>query len=317
MATLTLSATKKDAHARIDRFLLKHVPGMGPELAAEMLETGRVRIRGKVCSPGRVLWGNETIELEKPPPLRLPAVSGPQLPVLFEDDALLVIDKPVGLAVERDESTDNPLSHATPSVVALAATQRSGFDVAFRAEPGVAHRLDRETSGCLALAKTDDDLASLLRAFVQKQVHKRYFALVLGAPPDRQHLEGPYSRDPENPRRYTTRYESPRRAALSFEVRERFADVALLDVALETGRTHQIRVQLSEAGFPVLGDKLYGTPAALSHPAAIALGRQALHARSLALPHPRTGAPLSFEAPLPEDFERALALLRGSGTKPA
>lgn len=179
-----------------------------------------------------------------------------------------------------------------------------------RARPGVVHRLDRETSGCLVLARTDSAVAALDRAFQDKRVDKRYWTLVLGEAPGQGRLEGPYGRDPENPRKYTTRVRSARRAALSFEVRERLVGATLLEVKLETGRTHQIRVQLSEAGHPVLGDAIYGPREARAHPAALALGRQALHALRLTLPHPSTGQEVRVEAPLPEDFQRALALLR-------
>jgi 23S rRNA pseudouridine1911/1915/1917 synthase len=224
------------------------------------------------------------------------------LPVLHDDASLVVVDKPPGLVVEPSPSE--------PSVVSLLAARLPPFDVEGLAQPGVVHRLDRETSGCLALARTDAAVAALNLAFNEKRVDKRYLVLVLGEALERGRLEGPYGRDPENPRKYTTRVRSARRAALSYEVRERFPGATLLEVKLETGRTHQIRVQLSEAGHPVLGDALYGPREAREHPAAKAIGRQALHARSLSLPGPATGEVLRVEAPLPEDFQRALALLR-------
>ena len=141
---------------------------------------------------------------------------------------------------------------------------------------------------------------------------KRYLTLVLGDPPDTARLEGPYSRSPENPRLFTTRVESARRAALSYEVRERFSGAALVEVKLETGRTHQIRVQLSEAGFAVLGDPLYGPLEARAHPAAQSLGRLALHAARLRVEGLSARGYVAVEAPLPEDFGRALTLLRGA-----
>lgn len=306
MAQQKLTVPREAAGERLDKHLAKHVPGLSLERARELIEKGLVRIRGKKCQPTRKLWGGEEVEIERPapraPPKATRAPQGPALPVLYDDASMLVIDKPPGLVVE-------PSPHEA-SVVTLLAAQRSPFDVEGLAQPGVVHRLDRETSGCLALARTDEAAAALERAFQEKRVDKRYLVIVLGEAPERGRLEGPYGRDPEHPRKYTTRVQSARRAALSFEVRERLQGATLLEVKLETGRTHQIRVQLSEAGHPVLGDSLYGPQEARTHPAAQAIGRQALHARSLSLPSPLTGQEVRVEAPLPEDFQRALALLR-------
>jgi 23S rRNA pseudouridine1911/1915/1917 synthase len=266
-----------------------------------------VRIRGKKCQPTRKLWGGEEVELELPPPRASPklTVQGPTLPVLYDDKAMVIVNKPPGLVVEP--------GGAEPSVVELLAAQRPPFNVEGVARPGVVHRLDRETSGCLVLARTDAAVAALNRAFQEKRIDKRYWTLVLGEPPEQARIEGPYGRDPKDPRKFTTRVRSARRATLSFEVRERLEGVTLLEVWLETGRTHQIRVQLSEAGYPVLGDAIYGPKEARAHPAALALGRHALHALRLTLPRPSTGEDVRIEAPLPEDFQRALTLARRAG----
>ncbi|HEX8700281.1 MAG TPA: RluA family pseudouridine synthase [Myxococcaceae bacterium] len=304
MAPQKLQVPREAAGERLDKHLSKQVPGLSLERARTLISQGRVRIRGKQCQPTRKLWGGEEIELELPPPRAAPkrAVEGPELPVLHDDEAMVIVNKPPGLVVEP--------GGAEASVVELLAARLPPFDVEGVARPGVVHRLDRETSGCLVLARTDAAVAALDRAFQEKRVDKRYWTLVLGEAPEQGRLEGPYGRDPENPRKYTTRVRSARRAALSFEVRERLVGATLLEVKLETGRTHQIRVQLSEAGHPVLGDALYGPREAREHPAALVLGRQALHALRLTLPHPSTGKDLRVEAPLPEDFQRALALLR-------
>lgn len=295
--TKALQATPTDAGERLDRFLSRAVPGLSLDRARALLDAGRVRLRGKAARAERKLWGNETIELELPDPTPVSAApDAPPVPVLFADAELLVVDKPAGLVVEADGSGR--------SVAEVVGARHPGCDVGGQALPGVAHRLDRETSGCLALARSDVALARLKALFEHKQIAKRYLALVLGEPPDRQRLEGPYGRDPKDPRRFTGRVSSARRASLAFEVRERLRGAALLEVALETGRTHQIRVQLSEAGFPVLGDALYGPAALRAHPAAQAIGRQALHAHRLHLPQ------IVVEAPLPADFRRALDSLR-------
>jgi 23S rRNA pseudouridine1911/1915/1917 synthase len=304
MAPQKITVPREAAGERLDKHLSKHVPGLSLERARKLIQHGQVRIRGKQCQPTRKLWGGEEIELELPPPRAAPrrSVEGPDLPVLYDDAAMVIINKPPGLVVEP--------GGPTPSVVELLAARMPPFNVEGLAQPGVVHRLDKETSGCLILARTDAAMAAIDRAFQEKRVDKRYWTLVLGEAPEQGRLEGPYGRDPKDPRKFTTRVQSARRAALSFEVRERLQGATLLEVKLETGRTHQIRVQLSEAGHPVIGDAIYGPAEARSHPAAQALGRQALHALRLSLPRPSTGELLQVEAPLPEDFQRALALLR-------
>ena len=260
--------------------------------AAELCATGKVRIRGKTCSPHRKLFGGEAVEVERPAS-RAPSALGPDLAVLHDDAACLVIDKPADLPVE-------PAGPRSTSVVG-AASRLGAFSVAGGAAPGLAHRLDRDTTGCLLLARTDAALQALRAAFQAGQVEKRYLALVGGAPPDEGRCDTPYGRDPADPRRFTTRVASPRRARLSFRVLRRLRGAALLEVALETGRTHQIRVQLAEAGWPVLGDSTYGEPWP-------GLGRQALHAVRLAFPSPVSGQ-VVVEAPLPPDLAAALAAL--------
>ena len=297
MAVRRLSVPREASGQRLDKFLASALPAMTLERARALADQGHVRIRGKVAKSIRKLWGGEEVEVDAPGPRALPKVDGPRLPILYEDARWLIVDKPPGLTVEPEGNA--------PSVVTLLASQAGGFDVEGVAAPGVAHRLDRETSGCLALARTDEGLAALKDAFLGKRVQKEYLALVLGTPPAEQRLEAPYARDPKDPRRYTTRVPSARRAALSFRVVEQFRDGALVSVHLETGRTHQIRVQLSEAGFPLLGDPLYGTEASRTHAAARALGRLALHAVRLRIDD------VAVTAPVPADFQRAQAVLAG------
>lgn len=287
---LLLKVPKPVVDARIDRFLEKNSP-LTAERIAYLLKTGGVKIRGKAVNPARKLWGGEEVEVLVPPPRTLPRMDGPNIPVLMENDRFIAIDKPSGITVEpeRDQL----------SIVELLATQRKGFDVAGYAAPGVAHRLDKDTSGCLIFAKTDEAAAALKAAFEKKAVDKRYLAIVTGTPAKTATLEGPYGRSLEDPRRYTTKVKSARRARLTFEVVEQFKDAALLDVVLDTGRTHQIRVQLAEAGHGVLGDLLYGRASPL-------IQRFALHARLLEIP----SLGVSVRAEPPADFEAVLQTLR-------
>ncbi|MEW6435148.1 MAG: RluA family pseudouridine synthase [Myxococcota bacterium] len=287
----------RDSPPRLDAFLARALPSLPVARIQQLLREGKVRVGGTKAKPLRRVRGGETVELDLPPPRPVPRVDGPKLKALYEDDALLVVDKPAGLVVE-------PGSDAR-SLVAVAATQFTGFDVGGLAAPGIAHRLDKETTGCLALAKTDEALAALRLAFEEKRVAKRYLALVVGAPPDEGAFDTPYAKHPGDPRRYTTRVESPRRARLRFTTRERLGELALLDVELDTGRTHQIRVQLSEAGYAVAGDSTYGQPHALGD----ALGRVALHAARLRIEGVAV-APVDVEASLPADFAALLDRLR-------
>ncbi len=281
---------------RLDRFLARAL-SVSVLHARALVEEGRVRIRGRACSVHRKLFGGEEIAVTRPAPRRdrappgRPAGEGPALEVLHDDPECLVVVKPAGVPVE-------PSRPGAPSIV-TAASSLGAFDVDGCAAPGLPHRLDRDTSGCLLLARTDRGLAALRRAFEEGRVEKEYLALVAGAPPDSGALDTPYGRSPRDPRRFTTRVSSARRARLSFTVERRLRGAALLRVLLDTGRTHQIRVQLSEAGFPVLGDAIYGVPSDV-------ISRQALHAARLAFPRPADGTRVEVRATLPDDLVRAI-----------
>jgi 23S rRNA pseudouridine1911/1915/1917 synthase len=288
-----LTVPREAAGARLDRWLAAAL-ALSPERVRALVEAGRVRIRGKPCSPLRKLFGGEEVEVDRPPPRAAPPSAVPAPEVLHDDPDCLVIAKPSGLPVE-------PARPGAASVLGACAGL-GRFDVDGRALPGLPHRLDRDTTGALLLARHDRALAALKAAFEAGRVEKEYLVLVAGAPPDGGRLDTPYARNPADPRRFTTRVPSARRARLAFEVERRLAGAALLRVALETGRTHQIRVQLAEAGFPVLGDAVYGVPTR-------AIARQALHAARLAFPRPSDGARIEVRAPLPADLARAIEAL--------
>jgi 23S rRNA pseudouridine1911/1915/1917 synthase len=234
-----------------------------------------------------------------------------------------VLDKAAGMVV-------HPARGSPAGTVVNALLHRLGDGAPGGARLGLVHRLDKETSGCLVVARNDASLAALQAAFKARAVGKTYLALVHGVPAGEGRLDTPYGRHPRDRTRYTGRAAGSRRAVTAWRLRERFGDrAALLEVALETGRTHQIRVHLSEAGHPLLGDAVYGgrrrearlDPDDPAGRAARAIGRQALHAWRLAFAHPRTGRALRFEAPLPADLTAGLAILReaagASGKRPA
>jgi 23S rRNA pseudouridine1911/1915/1917 synthase len=289
-----LEVPREAAGERLDRFVARAL-SVRLEHARGLIEAGRVRIRGKTCSIHRKLFGGEAIAVTRPAPRAVaPSAGEPALAVLHDDPDCLVVDKPAGLAVE-------PGQPGAPSAVGAAA-RLGRFDVEGRALPGLPHRLDRDTSGCLLLARHDRALAALRAAFERGEVEKVYLAVVRGAPPDEAALDTPYGRSPTDPRRFTTRVSSPRRARLRYRVVARAEGAAVVEVRLDTGRTHQIRVQLAEAGFPVLGDAVYGVPAPT-------LTRQALHATRLAFPAP-SGTRVEVTSPLPPDLEDLLRSLR-------
>ena len=302
MAAHRLTATRDDRGTRLDAFVVQSLPGLAIDRARSLIHEGRVRIRGKPCAIQRKLWGGEEIDVDIPAPVAAAGMSGPVLPILYEDRDVVVVDKPPGMVVEPTPSI--------PSVVSILAARLKDLDVGGIAQPGVVHRLDRDTSGCLVLARNDAAVASLKKSFDEKRIEKRYVALVLGSPPDELRLDSPYGRSIEDPRLFTTHVVSARRAVLSFKVMERYADGACVDIALETGRTHQIRVQLLEAGYPVIGDSVYGPQIVRSHPVAVALGRHALHSRMLNFPQPSTGQMVQTEAALPRDLRDAMERLR-------
>jgi 23S rRNA pseudouridine1911/1915/1917 synthase len=252
------------------------------------------------------------VTLQPPPPSGLEAQDLP-LAVLYEDADLLVLDKAAGMVV-------HPARGSPSGTVVNALLHHLGAGPFRPGERlGLVHRLDRETSGCLVVAKREAALQGLQAAFKARTVEKTYLALCHGVPAPSGRLDTPYGRHPVDRTRYTGRGDGSRRAVTGWTVLERFGErAALLQVALETGRTHQIRVHLSEAGHPLLADTAYGgrrrearlPPSDPVRRAAAVLGRQGLHAWRLTFLHPRTQRRLRLEAPLPGDLSGALELLR-------
>jgi 23S rRNA pseudouridine1911/1915/1917 synthase len=313
---LVLDAGPAEAGARLDAAVARLAPALSRARVQRLVAGGRVRLDGRPAKGSARLRGGERIEVDLPEPE--PSGWIPQdlpLAVLHEDADLVVLDKAPGMVV-------HPARGAPHSTVVNALLHRLGAG-ASGARAGLVHRLDRDTSGCLVVAKGDAALAALQAQFRGRTVEKAYLALCHGRLPDEGRLDTPYGRHPRDRTRFTGRGASARRAVTAWRVRERLGDVTLAEVSLHTGRTHQIRVHLAEAGHPLLGDATYGgtrREARLGpdHPArraAAALGRQALHAWRLAFDHPRSGRRVRFEAPLPADFRAALDVLRGAARR--
>jgi 23S rRNA pseudouridine1911/1915/1917 synthase len=299
------------AGARLDVALARLAPDLTRSRVQRLVSGGRVRLAGRPAKAALRLRGGEAVEIELEPEAPT-AVVAQDLPlaVLYEDADLVVLDKAAGMVV-------HPARGSPHSTVVNALLHRLGVESLPRI--GLVHRLDKDTSGCLVVARTEAALHALQAQWKGRTVEKGYLALCHGHLAAAGRLDTPYGRHPRDRTRFTGRLRSASRRALTeWRVRERFGDVATLaEVTLHTGRTHQIRVHLAEAGHPLLGDALYGgtrrearAPSGRAARAAGAIGRQALHAVRLAFDHPRTGRRMAFEAPIPKDLERALAVLR-------
>jgi 23S rRNA pseudouridine1911/1915/1917 synthase len=284
------------AGLRLDRFLAT-LPEVGSRAAAErVLAGGAVLVDGAAAEKSVRLAGGEKIEFEPPPappPLEAEDVG---LRVAYEDEHLLVVDKPAGVVAHPSAG------HATGTLVhgVLGHGAAGGEEE----RPGIVHRLDRDTSGLLVVARSEEAHERLKQLVQRRELEREYLALVRGRPRSRTgRIEAPIGRDRREPTRHSLDTDRPRDAVTHFELLESIDQHALLRVRLETGRTHQIRVHLAAIGLPVVGDPLYGVPDP-------ALGRQFLHATRLAFTHPFTGARVDVESPLPADLARYVEELR-------
>jgi len=300
-ATITVGP---DGHAaRLDRFLAQACPDHSRSALQRLIADGRVTVNGQLARSSHLLRDGDLIAIAWPPPASrelLPEQFA--LPILYQDDDLLVIAKPAGLTVHPGAGTQ-----AGTLVNALLGYDYEHFSelVDEDRRPGIVHRLDKDTSGVLAIARHEQAKARLSAAFAAREVTKTYLALVAGQPrPPSQRLVTPYGRHPVHRRKMTVLRQGGKEAITRYRTWVAGPGAALLEVQLETGRTHQIRVHLAHLGCPILGDAVYGPRHAGAAP------RQMLHAWRLAFAHPMTRQPMSFTAPLPDDF-RAAALAHG------
>jgi 23S rRNA pseudouridine1911/1915/1917 synthase len=288
------------AGERLDRFLA-FLPEVGSRGAAErLLASGGVLVDGLGRGKSHRLGGGETLEFEAPAAETAELEPEPMdLRIAYEDEHLVVVDKPAGLVVHPAPG------HASGTLVhgLLAHDVAGGHEE----RPGIVHRLDRDTSGLMVVARSDDAHARLQNLVRQRALERQYRALVVGRPRSRSgRIEAPIGRDRRDPFRRSLDTDTPRDAVTHFEVVELFPRHTLLDVRLETGRTHQIRVHLAAIDLPVAGDPVYGRPHELG------LARQFLHAARLAFTHPFTGAPVDVQSPLPEDLQTAARMAAAS-----
>ncbi len=278
--------------------------GFSRTAAAELIDAGRVSVDGQIPARSVKVHGGSMLEVTIPPPESLAVVPEPVagLTVLYDDDDLLVVDKPVGVAAHPSPGWTGP------TVVAGLAAMGYHLASSGAAErQGIVHRLDAGTTGAMVVAKSERAYSALKRAFKQRTVDKRYAALVQGHPdPTSGTIDAPIDRHPSADYKFAV-VASGRPSVTHYETVEAFRAATLLDIRLETGRTHQIRVHMAAVRHPCVGDLTYGADPTLAR--RLGLTRQWLHARELGFEHPGTGQWLVVESPFPDDLQHALDVL--------
>ena len=290
--------SENDAKLRLDHFLAKRLPQYSRTRLQQLIRSGFVRLNGASTRPRQIVRAGDKIDVRESPveqietrPQRIP------LDILFEDDDLIVINKPAGLTVhpgagQREHTLVNALlSHCT-TLSGIGGKER----------PGIVHRLDKETSGCLVVAKNDLIHRELSRQFAERTVEKIYLALVAGKlRKPAGVMEERIGRHPVHRQRMSVTTKRGRTAKTEYRVVRSNEEASLIECRLHSGRTHQVRVHLHHLGHPVLGDKVYGARLVKNFP------RQMLHAWKLGFRHPQTGEWKQFQASVPDDFKEAVA----------
>jgi len=296
--TFKLVVPKEHARMRLDLFIVKSLPEFSRSRIQQLVHAGFVRLNGATPRSHQLVRAGDEVELTQPPPEKIQTASEAiPLEILYEDHDLIVINKPAGLTVHpgaghREHTLVNALLHHCPTLSSIGGKER----------PGIVHRLDKETSGCLVAAKNDVAHRELSKQFATRTVDKIYLALVSGKLEKQTGvIEEKIGRHPVHRQRMSVNSRG-RAAKTEYYVLRSNEQASLIECKLHSGRTHQIRVHLHHLSHPVLGDKIYAPRLAKIFP------RQMLHACKLAFRHPCTGERKNFEAPLPDDFKHAIAL---------
>jgi 23S rRNA pseudouridine1911/1915/1917 synthase len=314
MVTKRLTVSESDDGERLDHFIGARVPELSRSQAKKLIVEGLVTVNERAAKPSTTLSSGDEVLVHVPAPTEaVPAPEPIPLDVVYEDADLIVVNKPAGIVVHPapgspDGTLVNAILHHCGDELAISGTKR----------PGIVHRLDKDTSGLLVVAKNDASHRSLAEQVKDRSAERIYLALVAGVPEESQgKIDAPIGRSIGDRKRMAVTGVRGRTAVTNFRVKERFNGAALLEVKLDTGRTHQIRVHMAFIRHPILGDAKYGggKPAkgAFSEEVMAAINElkgQALHATALGFVHPTTGQPVRFEAPPRADFAALLHILR-------
>ena len=319
-----ISVASEDAGRRLDQFLAAHVEGVSRARLQELIRANKILVNDAPTKASVRLRGGERISILGPaarPPLRAIAEEVP-LNIVYEDEDLAIINKPAGMMVHAGAGATDDARNRGTLVNALLHHFGTLSAVGGEIRPGIVHRLDKETSGLIVIAKNDESHRKLAAQFAHRQVRKTYVALVHGwLKKDSGTITASISRDRVRRTRMTTRVAGGRDAISHYKVVRRletpFGQFTLLEIKIDTGRTHQIRVHMASLGHPIVGDKLYGAPRELrglsgDANGAASLSRNFLHAAKLELAHPRTGQKIALETALPEELEGFLNMLEAS-----
>jgi 23S rRNA pseudouridine1911/1915/1917 synthase len=295
----TTELVARESGERLDVFVARSVGGLTRSRAQRLIDDGSVLVDGVQAKASLKLAAGQRVRVHVPPPeeatVRAEAIP---LDVLYEDGDLLAVNKPPGMTVHP--APGHPTATLVNAILAHCG-DLSGVGGVLR--PGIVHRLDRDTSGVILVAKNDAAHQALARQLRERTVDKRYDALVEGTPkPAKGAIDAPIARDPRNRKRMAV-MGGGREAVTEYEVRERFRGASLVEARPRTGRTHQVRVHFAAIGHAIVGDAVYGKRSQL-------VGRQFLHARRIAFDHPRSTERVHVEAPLAADLRAALEALR-------
>jgi 23S rRNA pseudouridine1911/1915/1917 synthase len=315
---LEIKVPAPQAGERLDRFLAAAQADLSRSRLQSLIREGRVEVNGHPARASLRLRPGDRVCVDLPPPRTL-ALTPEAIPlaIVYQDDSLLIVNKPAGLVVHPGAGVSrgtlvHALLHHDPAIARVGGAGR----------PGIVHRLDKDTSGLMVVARSERAYRALIEGMKKHEVRRRYLALVWGEPAAPSGvIEGAIARDPRHRQRMAVVTRGGKPALTRWRVSERFGICTVLEVTLETGRTHQIRVHLARLGHPVVGDPTYGgrtrkllsvreAERSLADALLGMLPRQALHASELELNHPVSGRPLRFTAPLPEDIAGALDRLR-------
>jgi 23S rRNA pseudouridine1911/1915/1917 synthase len=310
----TIRVSEKDQGKRLDQFLSEADLDLSRSQAKKLIETQFIRLNERLIKPSAHVRTGDRVSgiLPEPTPLSLEPEALP-LSILYEDSSIIVIDKPPGMVVHP--AAGNPAGTLVNALI-YHCKDLAGINGVLR--PGIVHRLDKDTSGVMVVAKNDEAFRHLTKQFKNRIVEKVYLAVAHGIFGQKEgSIDSEIGRHPSERKRMSTRTKRGRPALTRWRVLERFKGVTFLELFPKTGRTHQIRVHLASIGHPILGDPLYGRKGkagaienTVLRKCVETMGRQALHAYRLGFIHPQTGERVEFVSPIPEDIRDALELLR-------